>query len=175
MPSLPLGFERDLKAYDKALRARFGANTGLWIIERKLDHRQPAWLMEKPSPWKSKRGLDAWEGWKDGYVIVLMVHPTLMAWSQVEAALREADLHVQGGKAGLIRKLDEAEEAWEKATDRLRDNYTEEAANEAFHMLKWREGNRMILDPEDREPVVRDAVTEHEGFTVVERRKVSVG
>lgn len=175
MPALPLGFERELTAYDKALRVRWGTNSELWIIERLLKPQQPSWLAEKPSPWKNKKGLDLWEGWKDGYVCVLMVHPTCLHWNLVIQALRDADLQVQEGAKGLIRKLDAAEEQWERDTDKVIDTWSGDAANEAYHRLKWLQGERMVLDAEEREPVTRDLVTQRDGYTVVERRRVSVG
>ena len=114
----PEGFAADLRAYDGLLRCRWGVHTGLWQIERRMRERSPAWLAEKPSPWKSKRGLDLWEGWKEGYVHVLSVHPDLLTWRLVVEELAQADFHRRGGLEAMNRMLDEAEEAWDRSTDR---------------------------------------------------------
>lgn len=145
MPTPMPGFVKDLKAYDRLLRCRWGNFTHLWQIERKLPPRNPQFLAEQPNPWGSPRGLDLYEGFKDGYVHVLSVHPDLLAWSIVGPELVRCDAHRAGGFEKLNEELDRAEEAWQAEQDKKRENFVQAAAREAHDMLQWRLGNRVVV------------------------------
>lgn len=163
------GFVADLRAYDPQLRVRWGHRMALWIIERKLPERHKQLLAEKATPWKSSRGLDLWDGWKEGYVHVMNVHPDLLAWTLVGTELRKADFQALGGVAALNRALDADEDAWERETDRAIANYTQAGASEMFDRLAWLDGRRVAV-PNLERVVPRFVETAHEGFTVRDRR-----
>lgn len=141
----PAGFVQDLRGYDPLLRVRWGEHSARWFIERKLRERSPQWLREKPSPWKSQRGLDLWDGWREGYVHVLTVHRDLLTWALVVPHLAAADLQVRGGIDAMNQALDDAEAAWERETDRTIENFQEAAGKEAFDRLKWLTGQRVAV------------------------------
>ena len=131
-----------LQRYDPDLRLRWGVRTALWIIERRMPERHKDLLAERPNPWKSPKGFDLYDGWKEGYVHVLSVHPSLLD-ARVFDALREADAWRQGGFEGLNRKLNDAEAQWEAEKDRAIQNWNEGAAREAHDRLAWLQGRRV--------------------------------
>src|SRR6185436_10437551 len=98
-----------------------------WFIERQLPRRNPQWLKEMPSPWKSQKGLDLWDGWREGYVHVLTVERDLLSWNLVAAALHAA------------------EAAWEAKQDPEIANWQEGAAKEAHDRLAWMQGRRVAV------------------------------
>jgi len=141
----PAGFVSDLRSYDPMLRVRWAVHSARWFIERQLPRRNPQWLKEMPSPWKSQKGLDLWDGWREGYVHVLTVERDLLSWNLVAAALHASDAQVRGGMAGLNASLDAAEAAWEAEKDREIANWQEGAAKEAHDRLAWMQGRRVAV------------------------------
>lgn len=165
----PEHFESALRAYDPRLRCRWGARTKVWIIERKMAERSPSLMGEKPSPYKSPRGLDLWDGWKDGYVHVMNVHPELLSWSVVEEALTKADIERQGSWERLSKQIDAEQEEEDKAADRITHNWSEAAASDAFDRLQWLLGNRIATPfAEPATPLV--TTYEQDGYVVHDRR-----
>lgn len=168
-PLPPSGFVADMRSYDPALRCRFGTRLGLWIIERKLPERHKQLLAEKPNPHKSSRGLDLWDGWREGYIHVMNVHPDLLSWTLVVEELRKADIQALGGIEALNRALDADEEAWERDTDQTIKNFTQGAASDTWDRLAWLDGRRVTVP--NLEPVPpRFKETAEDGFTVRLRR-----
>jgi len=139
------GFLKDLRAYDPCLRVRWGRHTQRWLIERKLAPRNPQFLAETPNPWGSPRGLDLYEGFKEGYVHVMSVHPDLLAWRLVAPELARCDAERAGGFEALNAELDAAEERWQAAIDRERRNFCEAAAKESYEDLTWAQGRRIAV------------------------------
>ena len=141
----PEGFARDLRGYDPLLRCRWARHQQIWFIERKLPgERHPQWFAERPSPWgTSKRSLDLWEGWKEGYVHVLSVPPALLHWRLVQEELVRCDAERAGGFAALNAELDAEEAKWQAAVDRERMNFCEAAARESHDRIQWMSGNRI--------------------------------
>ena len=153
------GFVKDLRSYDPNLRVRWGEHTRMWIIEHKLRPRNPQWVSERPAPWGSPRGLDLWEGWKDGYVHVLSVHPDLLAWSVVAPELARCDAERAGGFEALNQELDAAEAAWEAEVTRERKTWLEGASREFHDQLAWKEGRRVAVPVEVAEVVKGDGTS----------------
>ena len=143
MTTPPHGFVRHLQAYDPRLRVRWAVRTTRWVIERQMPERSRAWLTERPSPYKSPRGLDLWDGWRAGYIHVMGVDPEMLVWELVEPALAEADTQVQGGFAALNAKLDALEAEREAAADKTIDNWAEAGSHESCDRLAWLLGNQI--------------------------------
>lgn len=160
----PLEFISQLRRYDSLLRVRWGQRTKMWIIERKMPERDRTLLSERPSPWKSARGLDLYDGWKDGYVHVLNVHQNMLD-NRVFDVLAECDAWRQGGMRKLSEKIDEIQALDEAIEDRAIATWNEAAAREAHDMLQWRQGNRIAMASR-AEP----AYELHDGFKVHDRR-----
>lgn len=160
----PEDFVRKLFQFDPALRIRWGHHLQCWVIERRLDERSRQLFSERPNPYKSPRGLELYEGWKQGYVHVLNVHPTLLD-QRVFEHLREADTWRQGGMDKFNRVVDEAIAAEEAAADREQKNWNESASREMHDVIQWRSGNRIAMRAP--EPEVVDTGL---GFKVVDRR-----
>jgi hypothetical protein len=157
-------FVRDLKAYDPLLRVRYGIHTEKWILERKMPTRSPQYLAERPASERSARAKDLALGWAQGYVHVLSVDPSLLAWHHVAPALRDADLHFAGSWKALNQRLDDAEAAWYAAKDREQTDWAQQASYEAFDHLGYLEKRRVSMaQPEER-------VEQHEGYVVRDRR-----
>ncbi len=144
MMNPPREFVSALRAFDPELRIRWAVRTSVWYVERRLPERHRQLLSERQNPWGSQRGFDLYDGWKDGWVHVLSVHPTLLD-HRVFEALAAADSHRQGGFEGINRQLDEIDAQWEKDTDREIQNFNESAAREAHDVLQWRLGNRVAV------------------------------
>jgi hypothetical protein len=140
----PREFVSALRQFDPELRIRWGVRTLLWYIERKMPERHKQLLAERPNPWKSLRGLDLYDGWKEGYCHVLSVHPTLLD-HRVFGVLAAADSYRQGGFEGINRQLDEIEAKWEAETDRKIENWTEDAAKDAADRMPWLQGRRIVV------------------------------
>lgn len=161
----PPSFTRELLAYDSALRCRWGKYTEKWLIERQMPLRHPQLRGEAPTSERSARQKDLAQGYAEGYVHVLSVAPSLLAWQHVAPALREADLHWAGDWAAMNRRLDEAEAQWEAAQDKERATWTHQASLEAYDHIAYQEGRRVALfDPPER-------VEQHpDGFLIKDRR-----
>ena len=170
-PALPDSVDRDLKAYDASLRLRWGPHTSLWYLEKKLDVRHPSLGKERPNPLgTSPRCRDLWEGYRDGYAIVMCVHPSLCTSRIILEALRNTDLHALGGAEALNRRLDAIQEAEDKAQDRVLDTFLQGASRDLFDRAQWM-GKRRIQVPNDDVDVARiTPVEQHDGFSVLDRR-----
>lgn len=159
-------FVKDLTAYDRQLRVRWGPHTARWLIERRLPPRNPQWIAERPNPFgRSPRAKDLWEGWKAGYLHVLSVDRELLHWQTVAPVLAEADAQQAGGWAALNVKMDAAEAAWEASLDRERVTWQQAAGYEAADMLAWLQGRRVsMFQPE------AEAIRHPDGFVIRDRR-----
>lgn len=160
----PKEFVSALRAFDPALRIRWAHRMEVWIIERKMEPRHKQLVAERPNPFKSARGWDLYDGWKEGYVHVLSVHPTLLD-HRVFATLAEADAWRQGGMAKMAAQLDAADEAVERAEDRERLNVNEALSRDAYDRIAWLEGRRVAVT-EPGEP----AGERRDGYVVRDRR-----
>lgn len=171
-PQPPASFVKDLTAYDRLLRVRWGRHSERWLIERKLAVRNPAWLAERPlNPFGGgRRQKDLWEGWKEGYVHILSVHPSLLNWQTVAPELVRTDREQAGSWEALTQRLEAADEAMEQARERTLKNWSEDHSKEGADRLMWLEGHRHAMphDPSGVEP--SDHVEAHEGFTVRVRK-----
>ena len=107
-PTPEPSFVADLAAYDASLRCRWGVHSQRWLIERKMPPRSPAWLAERPlNPFGTgPRAKDLWAGWREGYVHVLSVDPSLLHWRLVAPALAETDRQQAGSWEALNRQMD---------------------------------------------------------------------
>ena len=164
MPNAPREFVSALHQFDPTLRIRWGYRTSLWIIERKMPERHHQLMREKPNPFKSSRSWDLYEGWREGYVHVLSVHPSLLT-HQVFGVLRESDIHAQGGIAHLNAMLDAKVATEREAADKGVQAFNESASREAHDMLQWQLGNRVAVT-EPTPPLVDTGL----GFKVHDRR-----
>ena len=165
-------FVRDLTAYDPLLRARWAFRQGLWYVERKTPERLLQKLAGRPNPWKSPRGHDLYDGWKEGYCHVLTVGPDDLNWPFVQERLVFADLHYYDRIEDVNRRLDALDEAQQQAEDRKIANWVEAATNEAYDVLQWRYGNRIAMTEPARPGYPADQVEQHDGFVVRDRRVV---
>lgn len=170
-PNPPLELVTAIRRYDPHLRVRWGVRMSCWIIERQMPTRHRQLLAERPNPWKSARGHDLYDGWKDGYVHVMNVHPSLAAnVPLVLQHLADADTFRQGGIEAVNRKLDQLDAQREAQADRAIANWNEAAAKEAHDRLQWLQGNRVAVAPDP--PTI--ATERHDGF-LVRVRKITVG
>jgi len=172
-PVPPPSFVKDLTAYDASLRVRWGAHTERWFIERKMPERNPAWTSERPlNPFGTNaRARDLWAGWKEGYVLVMMVHPDVLHWRMVAPALADTDLHQAGSFEALNRKLDAADAAVEAERERTLQNWSASHALDAADALQWGFGHRVATAHEESGVVPSDRVEQHpDGFTIRTRK-----
>lgn len=170
-PTPPRALTEALRRYDAELRLRWGLHRELWIVERKMEPRQRQLLAERPNPWKSKRGLDLYDGWKEGYVHVLSIHPALI--ENVPRILEElamADSWRQGGFEALNRRLDQLAEQEDAEAEKMVDDWTQAASYDAVDRLAWLEGRRVAVTP----PAARaPGVEVRDGFVIQDRRQVA--
>lgn len=144
----PAELVRELRAYDKSLRIRWGHRTQLFIVERAMEPQHKQLLSERPNPFKNKRGLDLWDGWREGYVHIVSIHPTLAPnTALVLDAIAASDIWRAGGLEAMNRKLDAIQEAEARAADRAIGAFTETAAKESYDHLAWALGHRVAVTP----------------------------
>jgi hypothetical protein len=165
----PTGFVSQLKQYDDKLRIRWGVRTKHWIIERQMPPRHRQLLLERPNPYTSARSQDIYDGWRDGYLHVLSVHPTMLD-QRVFQHLADADAWRQGGFEAVSRAMDRDQEAWEQTTDKQIQDWTVDASKEAHDRLQWLLGNRVALTMIPDEDLPIESVEQHDGFRVRTRR-----
>ncbi len=165
-------FVKDLTAYDAKLRVRWGRHSERWLIERRLELRNPAWLAERPlNPFGvGKRKKDLWEGWRDGYVHVLSVHPSLLNWQSVAPALASTDRELAGSWEALNQQIEAADARLEAERTQTVQNWSEAAAHDAADHLFWQEGHTVATphDPSGVEP--SDTVEQRDGYLVRTRK-----
>lgn len=165
----PESFVHDLRLYDDKLRVRWAIHTKKWLIERKLETRNPQYQGERPlSASRSPLARDLYDGWVDGYLHVLTVPQDLLHWRFVAPVLAQADAWRQGGMDTLNRQLEEADEAKEKAADKAIDHWAEGATSESFDRIKWLTGQRVAVSTPEPQYEQRD------GYKLRDRR-VSLG
>jgi hypothetical protein len=163
----PAELVRELKAYDPELRVRWGVHQRLWIVERQMPPRHKQLLAERPNPWQSPKGLDLWDGWKEGYVHVLSVHPDLIRNTPlVMGEVAKGDMWRAGGQAAVNRRLDDLAAQEEREADRAVAHYTEAAAKETYDDLAWATGRRVAMSTPD--PLA--AMEDRGGYRVSDRR-----
>lgn len=143
---------------------------GLWFIERKVPEQVLVRLQGRPCPWKSPRGLDLYDGFREGYQHILSVHPSLLNWPTVQPTLAESDMHRIGGAKEVNRKLDEADERWEQQTDKVISDYNESAALAMHDDLAWALGNRMAVTEPARPGLREGTFEQRDGFVIRDRR-----
>ena len=160
----PEAFVAKLRRFDPQLRVRWGHRTNLWIIERKMPERHIQLVRERPNPFHSPRGLDIYDGWKDGYVHVLSVHRTLLD-DRVFETLRECDIWAQGGIERMNAKLDDIQAQEQAEGDQVVRAFNESASREAHDQLQWSLGNRVAVRASEP-PLVDTGL----GFKVRDRR-----
>lgn len=163
-PTPPREFVSALRQYDADLRIRWGVRQQLWIIERDMRKwpRLKQYQGEQPLG-SSDRAQDLYDGWREGYVHVMNVHPTLLD-HRVFRVLAEADAWRQGGMKVLVDQM-EAEEAKADAQfERERHNFHEAAAKDLYETVAWDEKRRVSLN----EPA--EIGEAREGYRVVDRR-----
>jgi hypothetical protein len=157
-------FVKDLQAYDKLLRCRYGKFTEKFIIERKMPIHHPQLRGEAPTSTRSARMKDLSIGYSEGFVHVLSVDPALLTWHHVAPALREADLHFAGTWENFNRKLDAEAEAAEAKQDKAQSAWAYETSLDAHERIQYLEGRRVALyDPEPQ-------FEQREGYLVRDRR-----
>jgi len=167
-PTPPAELVRELRAYDPSLSLRWGVRSERWIVVKKVDDRVGRLLKERPNPYKSLRGHDRYDVWKDGFDDVLFIDPSLIDnTALVMAKIADADLQRAGGRAALNRRLDELDEQKEREANRAIAHFTEAAASEAYDRLAWRLGNRVAVMTPD--PLAK-AERHEDGFVIVDRR-----
>ena len=166
-------FVKDLTSYDPLLRVRWAKHSEVWFIERKLQVRNPAWLAERPlNPFgHGPRKKDLYEGWRQGYVHVLSVHPTLLHWQTVAPALASTDRELAGSWKNLADRMDAADAKLEAEREQTMKNWSESAAKDAADALQWGFGHR-IATPVDPSGVIPSDTVEHhpDGFLIRTRK-----
>jgi len=170
-PTPPPSIERDLKAYDPTLRLRWGPQTALWYLEKKMDARHPALEKERPNPLgTSPRCRDLWPGYRDGYAAVMCIHPSLCTSRIVLAALRSGDIHAHDGTDALNRRLDDIQAAEDAALDRQLDTFVEAGSRDLYDRDQWI-GKRKAYVPNDEAAVEKITPVEaRDGFVIRDRR-----
>lgn len=167
-PTPPAEIARALTAYSSSLRLRWGVRMQKWIIEKHVDDRVGQLLKTAPHPYKSARGHDLADGWRDGYDHVLTVAPELIGnVPLVMQHVADADLWRAGGREALNRRLEEQDEQAERAADKALAHFSTAAASEMYDRLAWGDGRRVAVH--DPDPFAR-AVRHEDGFVIVDRR-----
>ncbi|HJQ65353.1 MAG TPA: hypothetical protein VJ816_03195 [Gemmatimonadales bacterium] len=140
-------FVKDLQAYDAKLRVRWGRHTERWIIERKVPDRDPAWRAERPiNPFgTNKRAKDLWAGWREGYVCVMLVHPSLLNWRTVAPELAASDSQHAGSWEALADRMDAADAAMEAERMRTVTNWSESASKAGADHLFWQQKHTIAV------------------------------
>lgn len=166
-------FVRDLQAYDPKLRVRFGKHSERWIIERKMEVRNPAWLAERPlNPFgPGKRKKDAWDGWRQGYVVVMMVDPSCLNWQMVAPQLARTDLEQAGSWEAINQQIEAADAKLEAERERTVKNWSESAAKDAADALQWGFGHTVATAHEASGVIPSDTVEQHPDGFVIRTRK----
>src|SRR3989304_5300892 len=137
-PTPPAALTEALRRYDADLRVRWGRHRAIWLIERKLPPRHRTLLGERPSPWKSARGRDLYEGWREGYVHILSVHPDLIQNTpRILDELASADLWRQGGIEAINRRLDEVAEQEQRDVNQMIQDRAHVVAYDSVDRLAW--------------------------------------
>lgn len=170
-------FVRDLTAYDPLLRVRWGRHSERWLIERKMAVRNPAWLAERPlNPFgPGKRKKDAWEGWRQGYVLVMMVDPRLLHWQMVGPELARTDREQAGGWEALNQQIEAADAKLEAEREQAVKNWSESAAKDAADALQWGFGHRIATPVDPSGVIPSDTVEQHPDGFVIRTRKGAHG
>ena len=169
----PPEFVRDLTAYDRDLRVRHAFRIDKWFIETKMPERLLRHFAGRPNPWKSPRGHDLYDGWKDGYDHVLTVKPDDLHWSFVQPLLAWADAHRHGGWQRLNDALDAMQDEEQRAADTQIAHWVEAATNEAYDVLQWRYGNRIAMHEPARPGLPAEQIEQRDGYVVRDRRRVT--
>ena len=166
-------FVRDLTAYDPKLRVRWGKHTERWIIERRLELRNPAWRAERPlNPFgHSPRAKDLWVGWKAGYVCVMLVDPQILTWRMVAPELAKIDREQAGSFQALNDQIDAADAKLEAERERTVTNWSESRAKDGADYLMWLEGHTVATAHEESGVLPSDAVEHHPDGFVIRTRK----
>ena len=164
----PPSLVRALRQYDPDLSLRWGVRCERWIVVKKVDDRVGQLLKSAPNPYKSPKGLDRYDVWRDGFDEVLFIDPALIENTPlVMHHVAEADIQRQGGREALNRRLDELDAQAEREADRALANFSEAAASESYDRLAWAHGNRIAVSTPD--PLLK--LERHEdGFLVADRR-----
>lgn len=170
-------FVRDLAAYDPKLRVRWAKHTETFMIERRMEVRNPAWLAERQlNPFGvGKRKKDLWEGWRAGYVHVLSVHPSLLNWQTVAPVLASTDREQAGSFQALADQMDAADAAMDAERERTVKNWSESAAKDAASRLFWLEGHTVATAHEESGVIPSDTVERHPDGFVIRTRKGAHG
>ena len=166
-------FVRDLTAYDPKLRVRWGRHTGLFLIERKMELRNPAWLAERPlNPFgRGARAKDLWAGWREGYCHVLSVHPSLLFWAKVAPELARTDRERAGSWQALSDQIDAADAQLAAANQRDVANWSEAASKDAADALQWGYGHTLATPTDPSGVMPSDTVEQHPDGFVIRTRK----
>ena len=162
----PSDLLRAVTGYDATLALRWMKRSQMWAVVKTPDPRVGQLLRECPKPFKSPRGLDLLDIWREGLDHVMSIHPF---YAQniplVLEHLREADTWRTGGREAVLRKLDALDAETEKAAERFTANVIEERTSEAYDVLAWKLGNRVaVTNP------VPEIGEEREGYRVLDRR-----
>lgn len=135
-------FIPELRKFDPLLRLRRSWDGSKWMIERKC--RRESKCIMTPS---NKADIDVINRKRDGYVYV-MSFPYNMLGGWVIRELRERDSW-QFKDANKHADAIEAQEALEeKQKDRQMDNLLEDASDDAYDFLHWRQGERVAIQVE---------------------------
>ncbi len=170
-PIPPLAIVRDLAAYDKSLRIRWGQFQKLWIIETKMAERQPGYLAERPNPLgHTPRAKDWWDGWSQGYLFVTQLpHPIPYPTEFVIAHLKHLSLEAHRAKDAIISRLDAAEAEDDARMAREWARVNETGAKEIYDQLQWDQKRAISTHVAGENP----HRTEHDGFVTYDRRTVT--
>lgn len=168
----PKDFADELKRYDPALRVRFGIHRQIWMIEERMPERHHRLLSARPNPWKGKRGLDLYDGWKDGYLHVLDVPPAQLHWNLVVPTLDWASVAAKRRLRDINDQLDAIEVQEEAARERATKNWVEAATSDAYDRLAWLQGDRVGWHEPAKTKLT--PVEDHGGYLVTDRRAVKV-
>ena len=165
-------FVRDLHAYDAKLRVRWARHSAMWFIERRMEVRNPAWLAERPlNPFGvGKRKKDLWEGWREGYVHVLSVHPSLLNWQTVAPALASTDREQAGSWQALGDKMDAVDASLDAQRERTVANWSEAAAKDGADALLWNFGHTLATPTDPSGVIPSDTVEQRDGFVIRTRK-----
>lgn len=97
----PTEIVRDLEAFDPQLRLRWSDGQGQWRLERKVSRGQvwPASEVETAAGYESRVAA------KEGYILVDLIHPSLLN-SRLVPILRQNDIWSNGGAKEIADAMD---------------------------------------------------------------------
>ena len=134
----PPDIERDLKAFDPALRLRWSDAQGGWRLERKVAQGAiwPASVVESPAQFEGRIAAN------DGYILVEFISPEHLS-GQLIPVLARSDIWTNGGAQAVADAMDELDISHRQMMKAMMSDQFAAMARERFRYM-----NRVRTVPE---------------------------